>query len=152
MLSILSYSALGICVSSALDIDVAEQTSQSSSFRPLTSSTKLTPENTYFVRIIQQDGSPFTSFSLKASNPSTLGAKEIENKGVLMYPNPTQNQLFFSTTSQVDAVQIFDLSGKELKRTKPKNNAVSVSTLPKGLYMITVSTQEKTQTLRFIKE
>ncbi len=69
-----------------------------------------------------------------------------------MYPNPTQNQLFFSTTSQVDAVQIFDLSGKELKRTKPKNNAVSVSTLPKGLYMITVSTQEKTQTLRFIKE
>lgn len=144
------YTALGICVANSLGIGI-QPSSSGLSFRPLTSSTKLTAGNTYFVRIVQEDGSPFASFSLKASNPSTLGTKEIENKDVLMYPNPTKDMLFFKTEEQIDEVIVFDLAGKERAKHLPINNSISLKSLKKGVYLLQFNSDNKAVIKKIVK-
>lgn len=143
------YTALGICVANSLGIGI-QPSSSGFGFRPL-SSTQLTSGNTYFVRVVQEDGSPFTSFSLKASNPSTLGIKEIENKGVLMYPNPTKDMLFFATEEQIDEVIVFDLAGKERAKQLPTNNSISLKSLKKGVYLLQFNSDNKAVIKKIVK-
>lgn len=145
------YTALGICVSSSLDIDVAEQTSSSSGFRPLNATTELTSGKTYYVRIVQEDGSAFTSFSLKASNPSTLGIKEIENKGLVMYPNPFQNEFFISSSELPIKTTVYDLTGKEILKLNPKKESFSGIKLESGVYLLKVHFAKKTIVKKIIR-
>ena len=143
------YTALGICVANSLGIGI-QPSSSGFGFRPL-SSTQLTSGNTYFVRVVQEDGSPFTSFSLKASNPATLGTQEIENKDVVMYPNPTKDMLFFASVEQLDEVIVFDLTGKERAKHSPTNNSISVKSLEKGVYLLQFNSDNKTVIKKIVK-
>ena len=144
------YTALGICVANSLGIGI-QPSSSGLGFRPLAASTQLTPGNTYFVRIVQEDGSPFTSFSLKASNPATLATKEIENNDVVMYPNPTKDMLFFATAEQIDEVRIYDLSGKEREKYIPEQNRINLKNLERGVYLLRVKNDNKTIIKKAVK-
>lgn len=84
---------------------------------------------------------------------NVLAASEVVNtkNDFGIYPNPVKDMLYIQSKDEVIKAEIYDASGRILNTTAVKNNAVDVSGLNKGNYIIRVSTKNKTVTLKFIK-
>ena len=69
-----------------------------------------------------------------------------------MYPNPLKgNTLFLTSTANADmSVQIFDLLGKEVLKSDVINNAVNVSKLNSGVYVVKITEEGKTATRKLV--
>ncbi len=80
----------------------------------------------------------------------------IKNKlQVSVYPNPATENLFVELDSKTKAAQITisDLSGKSIINTKLSNqNNIDISGLQLGMYMLTVYTENGSETVKFIKQ
>jgi hypothetical protein len=80
----------------------------------------------------------------------------IKNKlQVSVYPNPANDNLFVALDSKTKTAQITisDLSGKSIINTTLLNqNAIDISGLKLGMYMLTVSTENGSETVTFIKQ
>ena len=72
---------------------------------------------------------------------------------VNVYPNPVENTLNVSAGDVVDSVTIFDLTGREVLRATPNAAAFSldVSSLNKGLYLVTVKAGEQELNTKLVK-
>jgi hypothetical protein len=72
---------------------------------------------------------------------------------VNVYPNPVENTLNVSAGVTVDKVSIFDLTGREVLRATPNTAAFSldVSSLNKGLYLVTVKAGEQELNTKLVK-
>lgn len=56
-----------------------------------------------------------------------------------IYPNPASDKFFVKTTGTVKKVEIYDSVGRLVKVVdKPSENAVDVSSLAEGMYLINV--------------
>lgn len=74
---------------------------------------------------------------------------------VSVYPNPANDNLFVALDSKTKTAQITisDLSGKSIINTTLLNqNAIDISGLKLGMYMLTVSTENGSETVKFIKQ
>lgn len=76
--------------------------------------------------------------------------------GISMYPNPTTEALYFpqGLIEKSTLVEIFDLSGKRVKRKlySGATEAINVSDLPRGMYLIKLHhPQKKIKAQRFYK-
>ncbi|SMC32476.1 T9SS type A sorting domain-containing protein [Moheibacter sediminis] len=70
---------------------------------------------------------------------------------IKIYPNPAESQLNIESKEIIKSVEIFNLSGQKIGSTK--QNMVNVSSLPKGTYIIKVSTVNgNVNTQKFIKK
>lgn len=72
--------------------------------------------------------------------------------GLTMYPNPLKGNTLFltSTANAAMSVQIFDLLGKEVLKSDVINNAVNVSKLNSGVYVVKITEEGKTATRKLI--
>jgi hypothetical protein len=82
---------------------------------------------------------------------------EVEQNTLVIYPNPATDWLHFSTTANSysdDAlITITDVMGKQLVSTHTENDGwLNVSTLPQGIYFITVNENNTVYTAKFIKQ
>jgi hypothetical protein len=77
----------------------------------------------------------------------------LEAIGFTVYPNPVENTLNVSAGVTVDKVSIFDLTGREVLRATPNAAAFSldVSSLNKGLYLVTVKAGEQELNTKLVK-
>lgn len=83
----------------------------------------------------------------------TLSSSSFDNiNGLTMYPNPLSGNTLYLTSSANAAmsVQIFDLLGKEVLKANVVNNAVNVSGLNAGVYMVKVTEEGKTATRKLV--
>ena len=90
-------------------------------------------------------------------NLSTLNTETPELKlQVKVFPNPTKEVIFIThPTEQFFEVKIADVSGKQILQTAhQKQQPLSVQTLTKGTYFITVTTKDskQTNTYKIIKQ
>jgi type IX secretion system substrate protein len=69
---------------------------------------------------------------------------------ISLYPNPTSNTLYFS--SNVDAVDVYDVSGKKVTSVNGSTNQISVQDLAAGTYMVRFTTNNTTTVRKFVKE
>lgn len=96
------------------------------------------------------------NYSLTAVNAATLGVVtvgEIEKTAnVSIYPNPTADYINVKSTSKVISVNVVDLSGKSVVSKKSADSQIDVRNLTKGTYIITVETDNGTETKKFIKK
>ncbi|MGL6037360.1 MAG: T9SS type A sorting domain-containing protein [Soonwooa sp.] len=69
---------------------------------------------------------------------------------VKIYPNPVQDVLNIVTESKISMVEIFDTAGKLIKTAKSAQ--VDVNSLPKGLYMLNITTNDGIFTEKMIKK
>ena len=80
----------------------------------------------------------------------------IKNKlQVCVYPNPANENLFVELDSKTKTAQIniSDLSGKTIINTTLFNqNNIDISCLKFGMYMLTISTENGSETIKFIKQ
>lgn len=70
-------------------------------------------------------------------------------------PNPVTDQLNINSSARINRIYISDISGRLLfavNNLNQKSGNISVSSLPKGLYLITLETIEGTSTGKLIKD
>jgi len=81
----------------------------------------------------------------------TVTGLNLENlRAIQFYPNPTAN--FIRVTGEYDAIQIISTSGRVVYQASDDNNQIDVSALATGNYIVMISTQSGTETLRLIKQ
>ncbi|WP_223607105.1 T9SS type A sorting domain-containing protein [Chryseobacterium sp. OSA05B] len=68
-----------------------------------------------------------------------------------IYPNPVQDVLHIKSDAEIIKAEIYDAAGRILTTTSVKGNAVQVSELAKGSYIIKLSSKDKTMVQKFIK-
>jgi len=96
----------------------------------------------------------FDNIKLKATNTvDLLAVNDVASTKATfsIYPNPTSDYLKFDTKAKIDAIQIYDISGKSVKATLT-DNQVDVRNLQNGVYLIKVTTAEGTSSQKFIKK
>ncbi len=84
----------------------------------------------------------------------TLGTQQNEITGLKVYPNPVSNgTLFIETTANGEkTVTVFDVLGKQVLNTTTSDNAINVSNLKGGVYVVKVTEEGKTATRKLVIE
>lgn len=70
-----------------------------------------------------------------------------------IYPNPAQDFIYINSTSNnpIDSVELFNLQGKLIIK-KEKTNAIDVSSLKSGIYIMKIKSNNMIESKRIIKE
>ncbi|MES2747558.1 MAG: T9SS type A sorting domain-containing protein [Bacteroidota bacterium] len=97
-------------------------------------------------------GTPAARNTATAVNICTLGTNENTIAGFSISPNPVNNGVFYITTdaNAEKAVTIYDILGKQVLKTVTSENAVNVSNLHSGVYMVQVTEGGKTATKKLV--
>jgi hypothetical protein len=96
----------------------------------------------YVVRITKAPSCQYSyspGFKVGSSNPGT-GLKDLHAfDNLLVYPNPSQAEVFVSGLNEIPSLlQIFDMQGR-LMTSSPKSSQISVSQLPQGVYLLQIN-------------
>jgi len=104
-------------------------------------------------RIYFDYNAPIVTNTYTTSVQTLLATSEVNTSknDFNIYPNPVKDILYIQSKDEIIKAEIYDAAGRILNTTEVKNNAVNVSDLAKGNYIIKVSTKNKTLTLKFIK-
>jgi hypothetical protein len=103
----------------------------------------------------------FTMYRIQSdcyeANPTRLNTTsnvaEIKNVSVKIYPNPAQEVLNLSATTNLNQVEIIDAYGNVVKRFNPNQTQfqISIDTLAQGIYYLKISTADSNLVERFVK-
>jgi hypothetical protein len=82
-----------------------------------------------------------------------LSVGNLDNTDVSVYPNPVQNTLNVSAAVTIDAVSIFDLTGRQVLRATPNAAAftLDVADLNKGMYLVSLKSGDQEMTTKLVK-
>ncbi len=114
----------------------------------------------YPTTIISQTWFSFTSSWLNTSRDRrtypdclTLSVSDFENVDVKVFPNPTIEKVFITTTTKANYI-LSNINGQLIKKGTliEGSNTVSLSNLSKGLYFINIKTDEGSVTKKMIKQ
>lgn len=113
--------------------------------------------NTYYIRVYSYGATtpPNPTFNLKVWTSSTLSIDDIEDQnGFTYFPNPVKNTLNLKAHNNIQNVSIYNMLGQEVVRTSPNsvNNEVDMSSLQAGAYIVRVTINDNTKTIRIIKQ
>lgn len=123
----------------------------------------LTPENTSFsvtnlpFEVVSYVPNP-KSDVIAVIESTTMNNKEFDldkSNEMKMYPNPTSNQFTLEFKNPIDAVKVFDRSGKlmyEKQGIQSKIWSHSTQSWPKGVYMIQVQSGRNIQLKKLLVE
>jgi len=97
------------------------------------------------------NGKP-TVLNVMLVSDSTTGVRQQKISGVQVYPNPASNKLYCTGFSENSMAFVVDLSGKVILSQKVnKGEALNISMLPKGVYLLKVLSGEKIIIRKFVK-
>jgi hypothetical protein len=91
-----------------------------------------------------------TSFSTNCNG--TVGINELKSTTMTISPNPTKELLNIKTTSTIEQVTIYSISGSLVKNINQNINRVNVEDLTEGMYILVIKTENGITRNRFIKE
>jgi hypothetical protein len=82
----------------------------------------------------------------------TLGTTQNQISGLKVYPNPvTSGTLFIETAANAEkTVVIFDVLGKQVFNTTTADNAINVSGLNAGVYVVRITEEGKTASTKLV--
>ncbi|WP_339624929.1 T9SS type A sorting domain-containing protein [uncultured Winogradskyella sp.] len=118
--------------------------------------TGLAVNTTYFWSIdaVNCNGTtPGTVWSFTTAAALSVEENELETFSV--YPNPTSDVLNIKTTKTIDNVTVFNLLGQSVANFNGNqivDDSINLSELSKGLYLVKITAEGTTQTIRVTKE
>lgn len=114
----------------------------------------LIPQGAKNVTVLVSETSGVLKVAARSLADTNLSIKQNEISGLSIYPNPvTKGTLYVSSNStSAKSVAIFDVLGKQVLNTKTSNNAVNVSNLKAGVYILKITEEGKTDTRKLIIE
>ncbi len=82
----------------------------------------------------------------------TLGVSQNSIKGLKVYPNPVSNGTLFieTTTNATKNIVIYDVLGKQVLNATAVDNAINVSSLKAGVYVVKITEEGKTATRKLV--
>jgi len=91
-------------------------------------------------------------FRIFANGVSVLNVEELPIQKITLYPNPATNKIQFSVP--LDAIHIYDVTGKLIKEFKnyTASESVSIEALKSGLYFVKVQQNGNLQTIKLLKK
>ena len=94
------------------------------------------------------------TFAISAYDASLLGTGSFDNVNFAYYPNPVTNILNLSYNKEISNVEIFNLLGQKVLANKFNSNTpqVDMSNLPNGTYMVKVTSDNQSKTIKVIKQ
>ncbi|MFC7775105.1 T9SS type A sorting domain-containing protein [Flavobacterium sp. GCM10027622] len=82
---------------------------------------------------------------------NTLRRDEHTIPNLKMYPNPAKSQVTISSDNFAEKkIEIYNTLGKMVLAQKTTNNPIDITSLSKGIYMVKISEEGKTDTLRLL--
>jgi hypothetical protein len=82
---------------------------------------------------------------------TTLAAKNFTHKTVGVYPNPTQDKIYFANTAMTDA-KVYSVTGNLVLFAHGELSELSLAKLSSGMYLIKADTKDgQSQTFKIIK-
>lgn len=83
-----------------------------------------------------------------------LANTSFNNAGFKFYPNPVKDVLNLSYTQNISKVTVYNIIGQEVttKAINDNQSQIDMSALSKGTYMVKVTTDNGTKTIKVIKE
>lgn len=95
----------------------------------------------------------FADFSIQELANMPLSTSSVASEETFVFPNPLKDTLNFNKQRQFDYITIIDIQGKKVYEKKDiKTNAIDVSSLEEGTYILKFKTDKKSFTERFIKK
>ena len=92
--------------------------------------------------------------TLEANSVAQLGtsqAGQIGDVKLSVYPNPATDVLTVNSASKVKAAKVYDVTGKQVNASV-QGNQIDVKNLAKGVYILNVSTEKGSESVKFIKK
>ncbi len=96
----------------------------------------------------------YDAFGSVGVTPATLGTSEFSINDISVYPNPSKNVWNVkSNNTVINAIQVFDVLGKQVLSLEPRSNNVSIdaSELTKGLYFAKIESDTGINSIKLIK-
>ena len=95
-----------------------------------------------------------TNWTDATTTTVALGNYKNDISGLLVYPNPVKNGVFYINTNAnaERKVTIFDVLGKQVLNTTTSESAVNVSGLNAGVYMVKITEEGNTATKKLVIE
>ena len=81
-----------------------------------------------------------------------VGVGENIAQKTLIYPNPTNSEIYIKSESPIHKVEIYSITGALLLTENNFNKKISVSTLAKGVYMVKIYKDNNTVIHKIVKE
>ncbi len=145
----------GVCGSLVVE-DCADATVTTPPIVEEIQATGLTVGDTYYTRIYQYGTATTTgkSFNVKIWSPEILSVDDFNNNGFTYFPNPVKNTLQLNAQSNIQNVSVFNILGQEVLRTAPNriDSELDMSSLQTGAYFVKVTINDRTETVRVIKQ
>ncbi|NQY29257.1 MAG: T9SS type A sorting domain-containing protein [Flavobacteriaceae bacterium] len=76
----------------------------------------------------------------------------LDDATLVVFPNPVQNELRFSSVMELSSVVIYDMTGKVVLRNATTKEMINVAELMKGVYFIKATSGTSVYTSKFIKK
>lgn len=98
---------------------------------------------------------PTINETLFVQEGQTLSIKDNSALQLNLYPNPTHQYLYvegLQNDTKNTSLQIVDVQGKQVNNVRLNSNRVDVSQLSNGIYFATITTNNQSQTLKFVKD
>ena len=98
---------------------------------------------------------PTINETLFVQEGQTLSIKDNNALQLNVYPNPTHQYLYvegLQNDTKNASLQIVDVQGKQVNNVKLNSNRVDVSQLSNGIYFATITINNQSQTLKFVKD
>jgi endonuclease I/chitodextrinase len=86
------------------------------------------------------------------SHTSILSTKSNAFKSFRMFPNPTNGEYVYFSVTDTATINIYTVLGKLVSTSvvTKNNNAIHISNLPKGIYLVKISSEKKYSTKKLI--
>jgi hypothetical protein len=115
--------------------------------------TGLTAGATYYIQVDRWGTADPGYFGISVTDATLSIDNETQNQ-FTYYPNPVKNTLQLNAQSNIQNVSIFNMLGQEVLRTAPNNidSTLDMSALQTGAYFVKVTINDRTETVRVIKQ
>ncbi len=109
---------------------------------------------TYFVNVAEHRiNNPIKNYQISISGNVTLATQSLNTTKFNFYPNPTNGMIQWNANGTVRRMQVTNLTGQVLiDISRPQTNALDISRLPQGVYLLRVRMDGKEGVYRIIKE
>lgn len=101
-----------------------------------------------------QDGFYFDDIAVQIVDEELLSTNNFQEIPLTVYPNPVQDQLIITTPLEEYSITIYNLQGQILGSYQAISGTqtINYSQYPNGIYLMTISSQEQTKTMKIIKQ
>ena len=119
----------------------------------LISLTGQTPGATLYINAWEYGNDTFGEFKISAYD-ATLSSDSFDNNSFRAYPNPVNDVLNLSYSSEISSVKVINLLGQEVisRNVGTTSTQVDMSTLQAGAYIVNVTVGEVVKTIKVIKQ